>query len=289
MGGGQSLPAATSADTKTILNFVLREMFRRADLVDMYSLADPERCKRYIVVASDALEKIFGVQKVYPKQGKGGVLYFQSIEGLTKAMPDDVRKEQTMNCRKLAFFFIRIFQIFGALAISIIDSDLPSVDPVEAVTKKEATPKGIVFHRPPGLTGFTGAPAAAKPASTGFFGGIFSGGGSGGPVQHGGEFTRAMRSPTYYITAPSGAEDYRILNKYLIVPSGGTESTEDIYFERSQIRLRQETLYDEVGSDRRSVKAAPRPLLTYPFNDYGLSLVVKSFFLISRSVIYFGL
>jgi hypothetical protein len=80
-------------------------MFQRADLVDMYSLADPERCRRYIVVASNALEKLFNKQQIYPKD-KGGTFYFQSIDGILKDMPEDIKSQQNKNCLTLAFFFI---------------------------------------------------------------------------------------------------------------------------------------------------------------------------------------
>ena len=73
MGGTFSAPA-TGTQTQDILNFILKEMFSRADLVDMYSLADSARCKKFIVVAADALENLFVKIRLYPQRDKQGIL-----------------------------------------------------------------------------------------------------------------------------------------------------------------------------------------------------------------------
>ena len=49
MGGFVSTPVLNDIQTPTVLNFILQEMFRRSDLVDIYSISDPKRCDKYIV------------------------------------------------------------------------------------------------------------------------------------------------------------------------------------------------------------------------------------------------
>ena len=97
----------TGAETKTLLNVILKQMFSRADLVDLYSLADPHRCSKYIVVAARALERLFLSINLEPRKGPGGKIFFQKIEGIQKANP--MGAEQIQTCRMLSFFFIRIF------------------------------------------------------------------------------------------------------------------------------------------------------------------------------------
>ena len=72
MGGVQSAPSKD--EMPKVLNFILQEMFRRTDLADIYSLADPERCKRYIVVATDALESLFIKMAIRPEKKDGMLL-----------------------------------------------------------------------------------------------------------------------------------------------------------------------------------------------------------------------
>ena len=145
MGAGTSVPSQT--DTPQVLNFILQEMFRRTDLADIYSLADPDRCKRYVIVASNALESLFVKMRVYPDKKVDGTLYLQSIDGILKSMPADMRAKQREYCVELAFFFIRIFQIFGALFLSIYDSRLPLTDPSDDI-KRDAVTKGVAFLDP---------------------------------------------------------------------------------------------------------------------------------------------
>ena len=72
------------ADTKDILNTILRGMFSRADLIDLYSISDPSKCSKYIVATSGALEKMFAKVNLYPSKGDDGVLFFQKLEGIEK-------------------------------------------------------------------------------------------------------------------------------------------------------------------------------------------------------------
>jgi hypothetical protein len=132
-------------------------MFRRTDLADIYSLADPDRCKRYVIVATDALESLFIKMRVYPNKSKDGTLYLQSLDGILKSMPPDIRAKQREYCVELAFFFIRIFQIFGALFLSMYDSRLPDTDPSDDIGR-ESSAKGVAFLNPKDFLGFSNPP-----------------------------------------------------------------------------------------------------------------------------------
>jgi len=217
-------------------------MFNHANLIDMYSVADPERCKQYIVVASTALDSIFSKVKINPVL-EDGTLYFQSVPGLIESMNPEDRAKRQASCNMLAFYFIRIFQIFGAITLSVKDATIPSVDPVMNVPrniKKGYTP---LVSRP--LRGF---PNVAKPKS------FWTG-------QSGGELTQRS-SGTYFINNSSGEEDYRILNNYLNNPNSSS-STAPMYF-NSNMYIPQESLYDGVP-DARILKGAPNPIVIYRY------------------------
>jgi hypothetical protein len=259
MGGSfSSLGSPTGSDVKNILNVILREMFLRSDLVDLYSLADPERCSKYIVVASDAIKKLFMSINLEPTAGKKGEIYFQKIEGLVKANP--MRAQQDQVCKQLAFFFIRIFQIYAALTLSIMDSDLPQADPY--VSHKDGPRgKGFIYIPPPDLKGF------AAPATRKWFGGALTDA-PFIPVAAG----QPVGSGNYYLT-PDRAGIYKILNLFLLVPTDNAPvSTSEMRFQDSDMTISQDDLYD-IGADRagtRRVKnfsdrATVRPTIMYNF------------------------
>jgi hypothetical protein len=218
-------------------------MFNHANLTDMYSVADPERCKQYIVVASTALESIFSKVNINPIV-KDGTLYFQSVPGLIESMHPEDKARRQASCNMLAFYFIRIFQIFGALTLAVKDSTIPSVDPAMNVPRNIKRGYTPLVSRP--LRGF---PSANQPRS------FWSGG------QRGGELTQRS-SGTYYINNPSGDQDYRILNNYLNNPSSSS-STAPMYF-NSNMYIPQESLYDGVP-DARVLKPNPTPIVIYRY------------------------
>ena len=130
MGGFFSTPG--SDKPSEVLNFILREMFRRSDLTDIYSLADKSRCSSYVIAGADALESLFVKIRMYPDKGEEGTYLFQRVDGLKSGMPQNMKAKQREYCMELSFFFIRIFQIFGALSLSMFDSSLPLTDPKDA-------------------------------------------------------------------------------------------------------------------------------------------------------------
>lgn len=240
MGGAASTPVGT--DTPTILNFILREMFRKADLVDIYSLADKTRCARYVVAGADALQTLFVKLSIYPNK-KDGILYFQSIDGLLKGMPRDLQEKRRQYCVELAFFFIRIFQTYGALALSIIDSKMPVSEPPDDIISTTEQQKQGVFLNPKNFYGFK-----QKPQEKGWFG-------------FGGALT--PKSGNFFIQG----EPYSILNYHLYSPDGGASSAQPMKMESFQITVNQDTLYNLSLTDNqvtsRSPKGDPKPILNY--------------------------
>ena len=257
MGAGTSIPSQT--DTPQVLNFILQEMFRRTDLADIYSLADPDRCKRYVIVASNALESLFVKMRVYPDKKEDGTLYLQSIDGILKSMPADVRAKQREYCVELAFFFIRIFQIFGALFLSIYDSRLPLTDPSDDI-KRDGVAKGVAFLDPKDFLGFSTPP---QQQSSSWFG-------------KGGELN-AVRDGSFYINnAP-----YSVLNYNLIKPSGGQGDKSPMKFDGGfSFLLDQNSLYDFSDIGQRVLKINPQPILYYYFDRSSRNYTLQATLLI---------
>jgi hypothetical protein len=136
MGQAQSssLPSKQEILQKTrggrdIVNMVFDYMVRKTTLRELYALANPEECKKYIFLTADALDVMFKKIDLEPKEKDKGTIYFQKVEELTKphTSEDPRGKQRKVICLKLAFLYIRIFQIFASLALSVLDVE-PETD-----------------------------------------------------------------------------------------------------------------------------------------------------------------
>ena len=207
MGGLFSTPVKVTSH-KDLLDNILKQMFSRADFVDLYSLADPTKCQGYVIVGASALEEMFFKLKIYPVKGDDGTLYFQKITGLQNRLPPEVKAVQQKHCKELAFFFVRVFQIFGALFLSMYDSEFPTIDP--DIIPKAAT----VDARRPFLraSDVFGSAAAKKPApSTSWFG-------------FGGDLSGASFSLKYAGTNNLIKAYRHFMNRYLVIPVQGSRN-----------------------------------------------------------------
>jgi len=210
----------TPLETKTILDTILKRLITQVDMADMYSLADPRMCREYIVVATSALQKLFASIRL--SKDKDGTLLFQKIRGIQERNPD--APEQQMRCRELSFFFVRIFQIYAAIALSIMDTEIPAADPLVIADKRQYKQRGVVFIDPKeGFRGFT------KPQQQGWFSGFFGqqsmyptvGGQEGGALVDPTTIMGGVRAQRPAIRAglyldPAMAGDFAILNTYLV-------------------------------------------------------------------------
>lgn len=205
---------------------------------DMYSLADPRMCKEYIIFATSALSKLFATVQI--NKETDGTLWFQKIKGLQEKNPDPQLQQQ--RCKELAFYFIRIFQVYAAIALSIMDSELPSVDPVEIIRPKEQRSRGTLLIKPgEGLRGF-------PKQQTSMWGRFF--GQKGGKLEAG---TNGPAQGNYFLT-PDRAGSYAILNTYLVVPDN-RDSTNPLVFKiegsgKIPMAITQESLYEGLPGAR---------------------------------------
>jgi hypothetical protein len=238
----KSLPPATPEGVKFILNTILQEMFKRADFIDLYSLADPERCKRYIVVAETALQKLFVKIRLNPKLGADGTFMVQKLEGLQRKNP--LGDDQPRYCLELAFYFIRIFQIYAALALSVMDGDLP-VQEIQTLRRaNNARIEDAILLKPDTLPGFPQAGSTKKGFLSSFLG-------------IGGALTGDASYKTFYLSPDAGAGVYTILNRFLVRPPTGSVSMDPMRFERySDMIIPQEALYSfsDGGAGSRRTK-----------------------------------
>ena len=145
-----SLPSKAEILAKTkggtnLVNELFQWMISQANIRDFYLMANPEHCKKYIVLTADVLNKIFYKIDVFPQMGPKGTIYFRKQDVLNpQSKNDPIYKHREVNCLRLAFLYIRIFQIFAALSLTILDvepeMELKLINDVTRLRERENVP-----------------------------------------------------------------------------------------------------------------------------------------------------
>ena len=124
MGIGTSRPSVsrneilrTTQSSRDFMNLLFQQMITQITPEDYLRLGNPKQCQAYVFTMADTISKLFDDLRIRPKRAKdSGIVLFQKVDTLRAASPEN--KEI---CLIIAYFYIRIFQIFGALALTIID------------------------------------------------------------------------------------------------------------------------------------------------------------------------
>ena len=113
--------ADSTNDTRQMMSLILEYMMHELTLRDFISLSDPQQCKKYVLVMANHLYDQFYKLQITPDHDRHGVLIFRSVRDLADPLNEEQRKEKQSLCLILSYFYTRIFQIYGALAITMID------------------------------------------------------------------------------------------------------------------------------------------------------------------------
>ena len=131
-----------SSDTVVLMNRILDFILRNADIADMISLDQTEGCKKWIIIAESQLSTLFDKIQIQPELGKDGILYLKK----TKILETEAKSGKVADyCKVLSFFFIRLFQVIGALSLSVLDTQIPDRDYLEGEKKEIIEQRGIPF------------------------------------------------------------------------------------------------------------------------------------------------
>ena len=134
MGAGQSIPVGLpgrdsyrgkTINTETLTNNIFVWMLGNAEFQDILKLSNPKQCSQYIFLTQQALLKFMKQIRLDPNM-KSDTLLFESVKHLTfQEEADKYPAEKAYRdslCGQLAFFYVRIFQVFGALALTVADA-----------------------------------------------------------------------------------------------------------------------------------------------------------------------
>lgn len=112
---------------------ILTLFFKDSNFIDYLALADVNKCGYYVFTTAAALEQLFVKIKVSPKIGKSGEIYFAPLSDLSPLVPTPSGQKKEVNpakqeyqkkaCVDVAYFFVRSFQTYAALSLSVMDTD----------------------------------------------------------------------------------------------------------------------------------------------------------------------
>ena len=164
--------------SKELANHILTLLFSKADFQDILSLSSISECPRYVFTTADALQTLFQSIQVYPSRGKSGEILFTPISHISPGLMKDKTegsqellertKVRNQMCMDVAYFYVRIFQIYGALALTILDTD-----PTRRKMQSRPVARSGIFssasakpgYRPPAF--FSGGALGSSPRSIG--------------------------------------------------------------------------------------------------------------------------
>ena len=109
--------------TKAIMNAMLEYMMANLTIRDFASLSDPATCKSYVLFKANLISKYFYELRILPiTDAKTGIIAFRRAKDLTE-LPSGSKAEQEKQslCLILSYYYTRIFQIYGALALTLIE------------------------------------------------------------------------------------------------------------------------------------------------------------------------
>jgi len=124
------LLAQKTQPTREVVDVLFKYMLSELKIKDFYSLTSSEECNKYIMFLGSRLEPLFYDLKVMPSKGKDGTIYFQKISKFQRKPDSDSEErkkadadadDRKSTCLFIAYFYIRIFQIYGSLALTLID------------------------------------------------------------------------------------------------------------------------------------------------------------------------
>ena len=166
MGISQSIP---NQGTKPVLDAIFNYMMNDLSIRDFIELSKEDSCKKYILFMANNMNTQFYEMKLFPYVNPQGVLMFRKSEDIINPSTEKERNERKSLCLVLAYFYTRIFQIYGAMALTLID-DAKFMEKSGILGSKLETPQYTPVYMgkfAPGHPGFV--PSKMKGGDRGYF------------------------------------------------------------------------------------------------------------------------
>ena len=112
--------AKTSAE---LSDKILTALFSVTDYTDLLSLTKVDDCNRYVWVTAQAFDTLFERLQVQPVLGQAQEVRFVTTKKVVPAAGTAAAAERNKLCINVAYVYIRIFQIYAALALTVMESN----------------------------------------------------------------------------------------------------------------------------------------------------------------------
>ena len=145
MGSGSSSEITTHAElynrtrgTRRMVDDIFTYMMHHVKINDFMKLSNPESCHHYALFMANNLNLFFSKLSVRPELGKDGIMAFRRIDDLEEPK-GPAKQEKESLCLVLAYFYTRIFQMYGAMALTLLDDIRYTVDATSLIAAPAAT------------------------------------------------------------------------------------------------------------------------------------------------------
>ena len=133
MGGGASRQTlylgelekyiSTARSSKDLSDKILTALFSVTDYTDLLALTKVEDCSRYVWVTAQAFDTMFARLQVQPLIGQSQEVRFVPMTKVLPPAGSAAAIERNKLCLNVAYIYVRIFQIYAALALTVMESD----------------------------------------------------------------------------------------------------------------------------------------------------------------------
>lgn len=114
--GGLEKEILAAKTSSQLSEKILTAFFKTTDFNDLLSLTKIGDCNKYIWLTAGALKNIFDKTKVEPLPGQTQEVLYARSELVTGP-------QSTQSCLNVAYNYIRVFQVYAALALTVMDAD----------------------------------------------------------------------------------------------------------------------------------------------------------------------
>ena len=117
----QELDKATQ-NGKEFVTVAFQYMSKELNMKDILLMANPAKCSEMILLTAALLKKTLHSYRYAASSTHGGqMLYFFKLDDFEKRKKGELTEDTQKLCITIAMFYIRIFQIYGALSLTILD------------------------------------------------------------------------------------------------------------------------------------------------------------------------
>ena len=132
-------------ESHAMMNLILRYMMKQINVNDLVKLSEPGTCKEYVISLAEHMSSQFSRLQITPyHEKKSDVLLFKKYSDLDPSKKSDAQTDEQKKslCLLLSYYYTRIFQIYGALAITLLND----------ISSSQTASKSFMTERPANQT-----------------------------------------------------------------------------------------------------------------------------------------